>query len=136
VGGDELGQRQPHRPDAAAGTLMNYDRAESEGARDAARALMAGRVEAACMIDANHLRFTREGTLTGGRTPILAQTPLGMSYADPGRVPTAGATTEAAVDALDFYDHAASAELAVPGGPVIMPTPSALLDLGSELRSA
>jgi ABC-type phosphate/phosphonate transport system substrate-binding protein len=78
------------------------------GEREAARALMAGSVEAACMIDTNHLGFTREGTLPSGGTRILAQTPrfdhcnmtlgpsastevadrfrellLGMSYADP-----------------------------------------------------
>jgi ABC-type phosphate/phosphonate transport system substrate-binding protein len=78
------------------------------GERDAARALMAGRAEAACMLDSNHLVFTQEGTLPPGSTRILAQTPpfdhcnvtvfddapidrlkpflellLGMSYADP-----------------------------------------------------
>jgi len=78
------------------------------GERDAARALIAGRAEAACMLDSNHLVFTQEGTLPPGSTRILAQTPsfdhcnvtvfddapidrlksflellLGMSYADP-----------------------------------------------------
>jgi ABC-type phosphate/phosphonate transport system substrate-binding protein len=78
------------------------------GEREAARALVAGRVDAACMIDGNHLLFTREGTLSPGTTRIVAQTPafdhcnmtlapdawpeqaerfrtllLGMSYADP-----------------------------------------------------
>jgi ABC-type phosphate/phosphonate transport system substrate-binding protein len=43
------------------------------GERDAARALAAGEVDAACMIDANHLQFTNEGTLPSG-TRILAQT--------------------------------------------------------------
>lgn len=43
------------------------------GERDAARALAAGEVDAACMIDANHLLFTREGTLPPG-TRILTQT--------------------------------------------------------------
>ncbi|MHA6616568.1 phosphate/phosphite/phosphonate ABC transporter substrate-binding protein [Pseudonocardia sp. DLS-67] len=77
------------------------------GERDAARALVAGEVDAACMIDGNHLLFTQEGTLPAG-TRILAQTPaydhctmtvvdtapaplaerftqllLAMSYADP-----------------------------------------------------
>ena len=33
------------------------------GERDAARALAAGEVDAACMIDGNHLLFTQEGTL-------------------------------------------------------------------------
>ena len=77
------------------------------GERDAARALMAGQVDAACMIDGNHLLFIGEGTLPQGQTRVLAQTPkydhcnfsvgpgapsdlierfrsllLGMSYAD------------------------------------------------------
>lgn len=45
------------------------------GERDAAQALMAGSVDAACMIDANHLLFVGEGTLPAGRTRLLAQTP-------------------------------------------------------------
>ena len=44
------------------------------GERDAARALAGGQVDAACMIDANHLLFVREGTLAGGSTRVLAQT--------------------------------------------------------------
>ncbi|MCA8954431.1 MAG: PhnD/SsuA/transferrin family substrate-binding protein [Planctomycetes bacterium] len=44
------------------------------GERDAARALIRGEVDAACMIDGNHLLFGREGTLPAGRTRILAQT--------------------------------------------------------------
>ena len=44
------------------------------GERDAARALMAGEVDAACMLDANHLTFTREGTLPAGSTRVLTQT--------------------------------------------------------------
>ncbi len=44
------------------------------GERDAARALLAGEVDAACMIDGNHLAFTAEGTLPSGTTRILAQT--------------------------------------------------------------
>lgn len=78
------------------------------GEREAARALMAGRVDAICVIDGNHLLFNSEGTLPPGATRILAQTAaydhcnmtvsaqapadlierfrellLGMSYADP-----------------------------------------------------
>ncbi|WP_433318777.1 phosphate/phosphite/phosphonate ABC transporter substrate-binding protein [Micromonospora sp. CA-269861] len=77
------------------------------GERDAARALVAGEVDAACMIDANHLAFVQEGTLPAEGTRIVAQTApydhcnmtvrapesdgvrlfgtllLGMSYADP-----------------------------------------------------
>ncbi len=44
------------------------------GERDAAAALAAGEVDAACMIDGNHLLFTREGTLPSGATRVLAQT--------------------------------------------------------------
>lgn len=44
------------------------------GERDAARALQAGEVDAACMIDGNHLLFTQEGTLPTGSTRVLAQT--------------------------------------------------------------
>jgi len=78
------------------------------GERDAARALMAGDVGAAFMIDSNHLLFGHEGTLPAGSTRVVAQTPrfdhcnmtvsdtvpvelterfgdllLSMSYADP-----------------------------------------------------
>ena len=45
------------------------------GEREAARALLAGKADAACMIDGNHLAFTQEGTLPQGSTRILAQTP-------------------------------------------------------------
>jgi phosphonate transport system substrate-binding protein len=44
------------------------------GERDAAQALMAGEVDAACMIDGNHLLFANEGTLPPGATRVLAQT--------------------------------------------------------------
>ncbi|MEJ7844394.1 MAG: PhnD/SsuA/transferrin family substrate-binding protein [Acidimicrobiales bacterium] len=43
------------------------------GERDAARALAAGEVDAACMIDANLLLFEREGTLPPG-TRVIGQT--------------------------------------------------------------
>jgi ABC-type phosphate/phosphonate transport system substrate-binding protein len=77
------------------------------GERDAARALVRGEADAACILDANHLAFSREGTIPSGATRVLAQTPpfdhcnftvfddappeqvarfrellLGMSYAD------------------------------------------------------
>lgn len=45
------------------------------GERDAAKALMDGKVDAACMIDGNHLLFSKEGTLSAGSSRILAQTP-------------------------------------------------------------
>ena len=80
------------------------------GERDAARALAGGEVDAACMLDGNHLRFTTEGTLPAAGTRVLAQTrpfdhcnlsvvadhPLldrfvellvGMDYADPAARP-------------------------------------------------
>jgi ABC-type phosphate/phosphonate transport system substrate-binding protein len=45
------------------------------GERDAARALMAGEVDAAAMLDANHLLFIREGVLPPDGTRIVSQTP-------------------------------------------------------------
>lgn len=44
------------------------------GERDAVQALVAGRVDAACILDANHLAFSREGTLPSGSTRVLART--------------------------------------------------------------
>ncbi|MEZ6006014.1 MAG: PhnD/SsuA/transferrin family substrate-binding protein [Planctomycetota bacterium] len=44
------------------------------GERDAARALLAGEVDAACMIAGNHLLFQKEGTLAPGSTRVLATT--------------------------------------------------------------
>jgi ABC-type phosphate/phosphonate transport system substrate-binding protein len=44
------------------------------GEREAARSLMNGEVDAACMIDGNHLLFITEGTLPSGATRVLAQT--------------------------------------------------------------
>jgi ABC-type phosphate/phosphonate transport system substrate-binding protein len=46
------------------------------GEREAARALLAGHVDATCMIDGNLLAFTQEGTLPPGSTRVLAQTPV------------------------------------------------------------
>jgi phosphonate transport system substrate-binding protein len=45
------------------------------GERDAVRALLRGEVAAACILDANHLAFAREGTISSGSTSVLAQTP-------------------------------------------------------------
>jgi len=45
------------------------------GERDAARALARGDADAACLIDANHAAFAREGTIPSGATRVLAQTP-------------------------------------------------------------
>lgn len=44
------------------------------GEREAARALLAGGADAACMIDGNLLLFTSEGTLPSGATRVLTQT--------------------------------------------------------------
>lgn len=44
------------------------------GERDAARALLAGRAAAACVIDANHLAFTQDATLPPGSTRVLTRT--------------------------------------------------------------
>ncbi len=44
------------------------------GERDACKALIAGDVDAACIIDGNHLAFAHEGTLPAGSTRVLAQT--------------------------------------------------------------
>ena len=44
------------------------------GEREAARSLMAGAADAACMIDGNHLLFINEGTLPIGATRVLSQT--------------------------------------------------------------
>ena len=61
------------------------------GERDAARALMAGSADAACMIDGNHLLFGVEGTLPTGATRIVAQTP---SYDHCNFTVTAGAPAD------------------------------------------
>lgn len=44
------------------------------GERDAALALMAGEIDAAWMIDSNHMAFSREGVLPAGATRIVART--------------------------------------------------------------
>ncbi len=44
------------------------------GERDAATALAEGRVDAACILDGNHLAFAREGTLPPGAARVLART--------------------------------------------------------------
>jgi phosphonate transport system substrate-binding protein len=44
------------------------------GEREAAAALMDGKVDAACIIDGNHLAFAREGLLPAAATRIVAQT--------------------------------------------------------------
>lgn len=44
------------------------------GERDAARSLVSGDADAACMIDGNHLAFITEGTLPAGATRVVSQT--------------------------------------------------------------
>ncbi|MFO1400841.1 MAG: PhnD/SsuA/transferrin family substrate-binding protein [Steroidobacteraceae bacterium] len=44
------------------------------GERDAALALLAGGIDACCMIDGNHLAFGLEGTLPAGSTRVIATT--------------------------------------------------------------
>ena len=44
------------------------------GELDAVKALLAGEVDASCMIDGNHLAFTDSGAIPAGSTRILAQT--------------------------------------------------------------
>lgn len=46
------------------------------GERDAALALMAGEIDAAWMIDGNHMAFSREGVLAAGASRIVARTGL------------------------------------------------------------
>jgi phosphonate transport system substrate-binding protein len=45
------------------------------GERDAIKALLDRQVDAACILDANHLAFAQQGTIPTGATRILAQTP-------------------------------------------------------------
>jgi len=44
------------------------------GERDAVKALVAGEVDAACVIDGNQLAFAKEGTIPAGAVRILART--------------------------------------------------------------
>lgn len=46
------------------------------GERDAARALMAGEADAACMIEGNYKLFQTEGILSADTTRVLTRTPL------------------------------------------------------------
>lgn len=45
------------------------------GERDAVRALLEGRVDAACVLDANVLGFAKDGTITGDAVRVVAKTP-------------------------------------------------------------
>ena len=77
------------------------------GERAAAAALAAGQVDAACMIDGNHILFTREGTLASGATRILSQTGpydhCNMTVTDAGPQATLGRFNELLL-AMDYAD--------------------------------
>lgn len=77
------------------------------GERDAARALIAGEVDAAVMIDGNHLQFTQEGTLPAGRSTVLARTPA-FDHCNfttsPGAPADLMARFEALIRAMSFDD--------------------------------
>lgn len=45
------------------------------GERDAVRALVAGDVDAACVVDANEVAFARDGTIPTGAVRVLTRTP-------------------------------------------------------------
>ena len=45
------------------------------GERDAVRALLRGEADAACILDANHLAFAREGTIPGSRRGFSPRPP-------------------------------------------------------------
>ena len=91
------------------------------GEREAARALVAGDVDAACMIDGNHLLFTQEGTLAAGATRIVGQTANVRPLQHDGcaRTPTTKlrrASSPTLLLAMDYAD-ADGATAARPRGP-------------------
>lgn len=67
VGGEDFAVR---RFDVLAGKHGDH----IGGERDAALALLAGEVDACCMIDGNHLAFGADGTLPAGSTRVIART--------------------------------------------------------------
>jgi ABC-type phosphate/phosphonate transport system substrate-binding protein len=77
------------------------------GEREAAAALIAGEVDAACMIDGNHLLFSREGTVPAGATRVLTQTGpfdhCNMTVTDAGP-PAALARFGDLLQAMDYGD--------------------------------
>src|SRR5690606_37377215 len=54
--------------------LVGKDGDHIGGERDAAKALAAGTVDAACVIDGAQVMFTKDGTLAPGAVRVLAQT--------------------------------------------------------------
>jgi ABC-type phosphate/phosphonate transport system substrate-binding protein len=75
------------------------------GEREAARALASGEVDAACMIDANHLLFAKEGILPSGTTRVIAQTSP-YDHCNMTVVGTDSALLERFVDLLLAMDYA------------------------------
>ncbi|MEB3223506.1 MAG: PhnD/SsuA/transferrin family substrate-binding protein [Candidatus Sericytochromatia bacterium] len=70
AGLDPLRDAQVRRFDVLAGKHGDH----IGGERDAVRALLAGEVDAAAIIDGNMLAFSREGLLTPGATRVVSQT--------------------------------------------------------------
>lgn len=77
------------------------------GERDAVRALLTGQADAACLLDASHLLFSKDGSIAPGATRIVAQTPpydhCNMTVADtadPGLV----ADFDARLRAMSYAD--------------------------------
>ena len=67
---------EPHRDFQVQGhdVLLGKHGDHIGGERDAARSLIAGTADAACMIDSNHLLFAKEGTLPHSSTRVIKQT--------------------------------------------------------------
>jgi ABC-type phosphate/phosphonate transport system substrate-binding protein len=78
------------------------------GERDAAEALMAGAVDAACILAANHSLFAREGILPAGTTRVVAETPrfdhCNMTVADDVIDPGASQRFVDLLLAMDYAD--------------------------------
>ena len=83
------------------------------------RALAAGEVDAACMIDGNHLLFSREGTLPAGAPGSSPRPPpydhCNMTVADTRPAEAGGPVRRAA--AVDVLRRPRGAPAARPGGP-------------------
>lgn len=77
------------------------------GERDAARALLRGECDAACLIDGNLLLFAQEGTLPAGSVRVLAKT-AAYDHCNftvmEGRMPAAVASFREALLAMSYED--------------------------------
>lgn len=80
------------------------------GEREAAKALTAGEVDAACILGANHLAFSREGTLPTGASRVVAETEpfdhCNMTVAVDTADPTTVQRFTEALLAMDYADAA------------------------------